>query len=114
MGYLHRDNFELRAMGDKNKCTRRSVAAHTLYEKSHPYYLFGPGGMLDVSGAVIEEIGDNHVRVSNSRFFPSNPYTVKLEGSKQVGYRSTFIAGMRDPLAISKLTIFSAIHLDPA
>jgi len=103
MGYLRRDAFVLEAFGEKSQCTRRSVAAHTLYEKTHPYYLAGPGGTLDVSSAIFEEIGENRVKVSNSSFIPADPYTIKLEGSKQVGFRSTFIAGMRDPLAISKI-----------
>jgi hypothetical protein len=103
MGYLKKDAFELEVMGGDNNMTRQSVAAHTLYEKTHPFLLPGPGGLLDVSGATFEECGENRVRVSGSKFIPGDIYTVKLEGSKQVGFRSTFIAGMRDPFAISKI-----------
>ena len=46
---------------------------------------------------------DRRVRVSGSKFIPSNPYTVKLEGARTAGYRSIFIAGARDPIFISQI-----------
>jgi hypothetical protein len=103
IGYLRKDCFVLEALGNNNKCTKLNVAAHTLYEKSHPYYLPGPGGLLDVSNTLFEEVGENQVKVSRSRFVPAEVYTIKMEGAKQVGYRSTCIAGIRDPLGISKI-----------
>lgn len=103
MGYLRRDHFIVEPMSPDLKCTEASVAAHTLYEKSHPYLLPGPGGILDVSEAVFQQYDDRSVKVTNSKFIPSKEYTIKLEGAKSVGYRATFIAGMRDPFAIKQI-----------
>jgi hypothetical protein len=103
VGYLRKDHFIVEPMSPELKCTEASVAAHTLYEKSHPYLLPGPGGVLDVSKARFEQYDERSVKVSNSKFIPSEKYTIKLEGAKLLGYRSTFIAGMRDPVAIQQI-----------
>ena len=49
MGYLRRDHFEIEPLNPAERCTTASVAAHTLYEKTHPFLLAGPGGTLDLS-----------------------------------------------------------------
>lgn len=100
MGYVSPGHFELEPLNPAERCTTFSVAAHTLYEKSHPYYLYGPGGMLDLSECRYDQISDRRVRVSGSRFVPEEKYTVKLEGAKRVGYRSISIQGARDPAFI--------------
>lgn len=100
LGYLRKDCFILEPLDPQQKCTPTSVAAHTLYEKSHPWLLPGPGGILDLSNCAFEQYDDRRVKVSGSKFIPSQQYTIKLEGAKQVGYRTIFIAGMRDPVAI--------------
>lgn len=101
MGYLRRDHFELEPLNPGERCTTYSVAAHTLYEKSHPYFLHGPGGMLDLSECHYEQVTDRRVRVTGSRFVPEDRYTVKLEGAKRVGYRSISVQGTRDPAYIA-------------
>ena len=100
MGYIHKDNFVLTPMNPIRKCTTYSVAAHTLYEKTNPMQLPGPGGLLDLSQCKFEQADECSVRVSGSRFIPDEVYRLKLEGSRQVGYRTFFIAGIRDPHAI--------------
>ena len=102
-GTLRRDHFELEPINPAERCTEASVAAHTLYEKSHPFLLPGPGGTLDLSQCRYEQITDRRVRVSGSKFLPSNPYTLKLEGAKKVGYRTIFIGGARDPIFIGAI-----------
>jgi hypothetical protein len=99
-GTLRRDHFELEPVNPAERCTEMSVAAHTLYEKSHPFLLPGPGGTLDLSHCRYRQMTDRRVRVSGSKFIPANPYTLKLEGAKKVGYRSIFIGGVRDPILI--------------
>ena len=79
------------------------MAAHTLYEKTHPFLLAGPGGTLDLSNCRYEQVTDRRVRVSGSRFEPARHYTVKLEGAKTSGWRSIFIAGARDPIFIAQI-----------
>ena len=49
-----------------------------------------------------EQETENIVRVSGSRFVP-DPYTVKLEGARCIGYRTVSIAGARDPIMIEKI-----------
>ena len=105
VGYLRKDHFIVEPMSPELQATEASVAAHTLYEKSHPYLLPGPGGLLDVSEAKFEQYDERSVKVSKSKFIPSSKYTIKLEGAKPVGFRSTFIAGMRDPIAIQQIDI---------
>ena len=102
MGWLRRDHFEIEPINPAERCTTASVAAHTLYEKTHPFLLAGPGGTLDLSQCKYEQVTERRVRVSGSRFEPSKHYTVKLEGAKTSGYRSIFIAGARDPIFIGQ------------
>jgi hypothetical protein len=103
MGWLRRDHFEIEPLNPAERCTPASVAAHTLYEKTHPFLLAGPGGTLDLSNCRYEQVTDRRVRVSGSRFEPSKHYTVTLEGAKTSGYRSIFIAGARDPIFIGQI-----------
>jgi hypothetical protein len=42
------------------------VAAHTLYEKTNPYLLPGPGGVLSLEKATFEQETDRIVRVRGS------------------------------------------------
>lgn len=102
-GYLNEDNFVLEPLSDKRKCTTLSIAAHTLYEKSNPYILPGPGGAINLHEAKFEQVDDNKVRVSGSRFVPTDEYFVKLEGVRKVGYRTISCAGVADPIMISKI-----------
>ncbi|WP_336470156.1 acyclic terpene utilization AtuA family protein [Enhydrobacter aerosaccus] len=103
IGYLRHDHFEIEPLNPAERCTTASVAAHTLYEKSHPFLLAGPGGTLDLSNCKYEQMTDRRVRVSGSRFNSGARYTVKLEGAKTAGWRSIFIAGARDPIFIGQI-----------
>jgi hypothetical protein len=103
LGYLRDDHFIVETLDESRKCDPISVAAHTLYEKSHPYLLQGPGIELDLSGCAFEAHGENGVRVSGSRITATDKYTIKLEGSSQVAFRTIFIAGVRDPILIENI-----------
>lgn len=103
MGYLHEHDFEVEPLNPERKCTPVSVSAHTLYEKSNPYILPGPGGHLDLSGCTFTAVSERRVRVEGSRFVPEVTPTVKLEGAKMAGYRTITIAGNRDPIFISQV-----------
>lgn len=102
-GYLRRDHFELETLSPLRKCTTLSVAAHTLYEKSNPYILPGPGGAINLYETKFEQVEENRVRVSGSRFEPTEEYFVKLEGVRKVGYRTISCAAVKDPILISKI-----------
>jgi hypothetical protein len=103
LGILERDRFILRPLSAERRFTPTSVAAHTLYEKSNPYLLPGPGGELDLRAVSFTSIGDGQVAVRGSRFVPSEHYRVKLEGARRVGCRSIAIAGVRDPVMIAAI-----------
>lgn len=101
MGILYKDSFVIQSLSPERKCTPLSVAAHTLYEKEHPYHLAGPGGVLDLENCTFEQLENNAVQVKGSQFVPDKIYRVKLEGAKLAGYRSIFIGALRDPLAVN-------------
>ena len=105
---VRKDSFDLEPMNPAERCTPSSVAAHTLYEKTRPDLLAGPGGVLDLRGARYEPLDDRRVRVSGSVFLPSDAYAVKLEGAAVVGHRTIFIGGIRDPILIGQLDSFLA------
>ena len=102
LGILEDNSFQVISANPMRKCTQISVAAHTFYEKDHPYLLYGPGIELDLSACKFEDIGDGRVRVSGSKL-NRQPYTVKLEGALPVAYRTFVIAGIRDPLLIAQI-----------
>lgn len=103
MGYLQKDSFILEALNPERSCTKLSVAAHTLYEKSDPYFLPGPGGRLNLTQTTFQELPGGRVKVSGTKFEPTEKYFLKLEGARLVGYRTISIAGVRDPLMISQI-----------
>lgn len=103
MGTLYDDSFILEALNEERIFTRISTSAHTLYEKSDPYHLPGPGGALDLRESRFEAIEEGRVRVSGTRYLVADPYTVKLEGVKSVGFRNISICGIRDPVLIRQI-----------
>src|SRR5574341_1024994 len=57
-GVLRHDGFVVEPLNPARRCTPTSVAAHTLYEKSHPYLLPGPGGTTDLSACTFTPVDD--------------------------------------------------------
>ena len=107
-GYLNHDSFILEPLSPIRRCTTLSVAAHTLYEKSNPYLLPGPGGAIDLHECKFEQLDENRVRVSGSKFIPTDDYYVKLEGVTKVGYRTISCAGVKDPIMIADIDNITA------
>lgn len=103
---MRKDSFDLTPLSPKERCTPLSVAAHTLYEKTRPDRLPGPGGVLVLDDAVYEQFTEKTVRVSGAKFEPSPVYQVKLEGVEKLGYRTIFIGGIRDPILIGQIDAF--------
>ncbi|KIW87116.1 uncharacterized protein Z519_12227 [Cladophialophora bantiana CBS 173.52] len=72
-----------------------------MYEKTRPDQLPGPGGVLHLDKCTYTPQGDDRsILVKGSRFVPTPEYEIKLEGVEHLGYRPTFIAGIRDPILI--------------
>jgi hypothetical protein len=103
IGVLRPDRFVVEPLSPRRVCTETSVAAHTLYEKSHPALLPGPGGTTDLRRCEFRQVSDRAVEVRGSEFVAAAPYTVKLEGAELVAYRTVVLAGVRDPRMIAAL-----------
>lgn len=106
LGTLANDHFLVEPGHPDKRCTRMRIAAHTLYENPSPYHLIEPDGTLVTTDSEYEQVDPRVVRVSGSRFEAANRYTVKLEGVKETGYRTVFIAGVRDPVLIAGIDGF--------
>jgi hypothetical protein len=102
MGTITDDSFILQTLNPARKCTVLSVSAHTLYEKTNPYILPGPGGIIDLHNTTFTQLDEERVEVKGSKFIPSDPYYIKLEAAKCVGFRTVSIAGVRDPIFIKE------------
>lgn len=103
LGTLYHDSFTVKALNPIRKCTPTSVAAHTFYEKEHPFILHGPGFTLNLEDCEFNEVAEGIIEVRNSQYIPDKEMKIKLEGARQVAYRTFVIAGVRDPLLISQL-----------
>jgi hypothetical protein len=108
VGTLYDDHFTVEPGHADKRCTRMRIAAHTLYENPSPHHLEEPDGTLVTVDSEYEQVDPRTVKVSGSRFEPSDRYTVKLEGVRLAGYRTVFIAGTRDPTLISVIDDFIA------
>ncbi|MCL2233740.1 MAG: DUF1446 domain-containing protein [Treponema sp.] len=103
LGTLGKDYFIVEALSKLRKCTTISVAAHTLYEKTNPYILPGPGGILDLHECAFTQESETLVKVTGTKFIESDGYFIKLEGAKKIGYRTVSLAACKDPVMISKI-----------
>lgn len=125
-GTIREDHFVLEPLSPERRCTTLSVAAHTLYEKSNPLVLPGPGGVLDLNRTTFTQVTGNAVEVRGTRFIPvpdGQKYAVKLEGAKRVGFRTVSFAATADPIMIEQIgAVTDAVrervksnftHLDP-
>ncbi|MCZ7575175.1 MAG: DUF1446 domain-containing protein [Ardenticatenaceae bacterium] len=103
LGTLSEDRVLVEPMHPEQRCTPRSVAAHSMYERVDPYTQAIPSGVLDTREARYEAVTDRICQITGSRFIPDPVYRVKLEGAGRVGYRAFSIVGLRDPNAIQNL-----------
>jgi hypothetical protein len=100
--------FDVSPLDPAAICVPRSVAAHTLYEKTRPDILVGPGGQLDLVRTKYVQLSDGvTVRVTGADFRYSvaegGRYTVKLEGARVIGHRYLFLGSFSDPILIAQV-----------
>jgi hypothetical protein len=82
------------------RCTPYSVAAHSLYEESHPQLQYYPEGILAMEHTQFFAHDARTAGIRNSRFVHSGkpwPWSIKLEGARHLGKRKV-----------------SLLHIDPA
>lgn len=111
VGTIYKDHFTVQALNPNRTCTPTTVAAHTFYEKEHPYLLHGPGFTLNLQQCTFTDVGQGVVAVRNSMYREDEDYRIKLEGARKVAYRTFVLAGVRDPILIDQLeTIEQAVR----
>ncbi len=103
LGVITKEGFRVEPLSDKRRCTALSVAAHTFYEKEHPYILHGPGTVLNLERCNFVEEEKGSVWVTGSRIEKTPVYKIKLEGARLAAYRTFVAAGVRDPVFISRI-----------
>ncbi|WP_194909066.1 acyclic terpene utilization AtuA family protein [Catenulispora rubra] len=101
--HLRDDHFDVQTLDPSVRLTPHSVAAHTLYENANPYLITEPSGVLDTSNATYTAVDEWTVRVAGAEYLPGDTYTIKLEGSRLVGYQTIAIGGIRDRVVIEQL-----------
>lgn len=82
------------------RCTAHSIAAHSLYQQSHPQLQYYPEGILTMEKTQFFSLDSRSAGIRNSRFLRSGrlwPWSIKLEGAFRIGARKV-----------------SLIHIDPA
>ena len=104
---IHSEGFDVEPLAADNSCTPRSVSAHMLYENSDPFELREPGVILKAHAAVYTALDERTVRVTGSAHTPM-PYTMKLEGSGAIGFRTMVFSAIADPKIMANLDLFLA------
>lgn len=72
------------------RCTPYSIAAHSLYEESHPQLQFYPEGILVMDETEFFARDARTTGIRNSKFVRSSkpwPWSIKLEGARRLGKR---------------------------
>ena len=103
MGMVSAEGVRVTPMLPSQRCTISSVAGHTMYERSNPFYEHVASGVLDMSEAQYEQCDERTVRATGTRFLPAEQFSVKLEGAGKVGERYIGIASIRDPHTIANV-----------
>lgn len=108
LGRIRPRDFIVEPCTEDRACTVESVAAHTMYEKTDPVLLPGPGGVSDLRQSRFEALDGRRVRVSGSRHVPDPVHRVKLEGARRIGFRNIVVGGIRDPGMIRQIDAIQA------
>ncbi|BAO91419.1 DUF4387 family protein [Caballeronia cordobensis] len=86
------------APNDSRRCTPYSIAAHSLYEESHPQLQFYPEGVLAMASTAFFAVDARSAGIRDSRFYRTGkpwPLSIKLEGSRRVGMRKVSLIHLR-------------------
>jgi hypothetical protein len=111
LGTIRRDSILFEPMNPKQVCTPVSVAAHSMYEESHPHLHHIPGGLVRLDTCTFAQVDERTVEVRGTILEP-RPLALKIEGAGFVGYRVLGLVGVRDPLTIANLDTFLQFATD--
>jgi molybdenum-dependent DNA-binding transcriptional regulator ModE len=103
LGEITSDNVRVTAMHPDQRCTIASVAGHSMYERSNPFYEYVAGGRLDMTNRHYEQVDPGTTRITGPTFEPAPEFRVKLEGSGKVGERYVGLVGIRDPYSVKNV-----------
>ncbi len=87
------------------RCTAHSIAAHSLYQQSHPQLQFYPEGVLTMEKTQFFSRDSRSAGIRNSRFIRAGkpwPWSVKLEGALRLGARKVSLISI-DPADLAKI-----------
>jgi hypothetical protein len=87
------------------RCTPYSIAAHSLYEESHPQLQFYPEGILAMEKTEFQARDSRTTAIRNSRFVHADkpwPWSIKLEGAHLLGKRKVSLIYI-DPADLPKI-----------
>jgi hypothetical protein len=87
------------------RCTAYSIAAHSLYEESHPQLQFYPEGVLAMEKTQFFSTDSRTAGIRNSHFVHAGkpwPWSIKLEGSRRLGARKVSLIYI-DPADLPKI-----------
>ncbi|MGE8185815.1 DUF4387 family protein [Pseudomonas sp. NPDC086278] len=93
------------APNQERRCTADSIAAHSLYEESHPQLQYYPEGVLAMEGTEFFTNDAFTAGIRGSQFVHAGkpwPLSIKLEGSTRVGARRVSLLHI-DPAALSRI-----------
>src|SRR5271155_1280180 len=93
------------APNPERRCTPYSIAAHSLYEESHPQLQFYPEGVLVMEKTEFFTKDARTAGIRNSEFVRGGkpwPWSIKLEGSRRVGARKVSLLHI-DPADLAKI-----------
>lgn len=96
---------EAEPLNPELRCTPLSVAVQALHENASPVLRYEPGGVVDTTDCRIEAVSERAVRISGMRW-EEQPYTIKLEGVRSVGFSAVTFAATRDPGLIGQIDSF--------
>ncbi|CAN5701778.1 acyclic terpene utilization AtuA family protein [soil metagenome] len=101
------DYVEAEPLNPELRCTPLSVAVQALHENASPVTRYEPGGIVDSTNCRIDAVTDRIVRITGMDWIPQ-PYSIKLEGARKVGFSAITIAATRDPGLIGQIDSFMA------
>jgi uncharacterized protein DUF4387/acyclic terpene utilization AtuA family protein len=87
------------------RCTPYSIAAHSLYEESHPQLQFYPEGVLVMENTEFFAKDSRTAGIRDSQFVHADkpwPWSIKLEGSRRLGARKVSLIYI-DPADLAKI-----------
>ena len=103
---IYDDGSAIFVAPDPNRrCTPYSIAAHSLYEESHPQLQFYPEGILAMEKTQFFARDARTSGIRDSVFVRSSkpwPWSIKLEGARRVGPRKVSLVHI-DPEELSKV-----------